>query len=59
MEQQTQWIVVTREVRNTTSRGRIVKAGLSEASARQWAKELAAIESMRTFNVWAMPRESY
>jgi hypothetical protein len=54
------WIVVIRKVRHhETERGLIVSNLMSEASAREEARELLSRESMSEYNVWAMPEEDY
>lgn len=50
------WIVVQRAVRDSKSRGVIVRAGLKEETAKRIAHEA---RDVRTHNYWAMPKSSY
>ena len=50
------WIVVRRAVRYAAHlRGDIVKGGLTEAQARNWARA----HVVPNFNYWAMPASEY
>ena len=49
------WYVVIRRVRDTTSAGRIVKAGLSERMAREMARDLNA--RLPDWQAWAIERD--
>jgi hypothetical protein len=49
------WIVVMRHVRDTSSRGTIVKLGLKEPSARYVAQS----RQHPNYNYWAMPGREY
>lgn len=53
------WIVVERHVRDTTSRGTIIRAGLSERGAKAIAAQLNRDRLCGGYQHWAMPRADY
>ena len=50
------WIVVMRHVRDSKSRGEIIKGGLTESQAKYRAR---ANRDVKGWNFWAMHRKDY
>jgi hypothetical protein len=53
------WVVVTRHVRDSTSRGQIVKTGLTEDQAKALAKQILSHPTSKSINAWAFPKSEY
>lgn len=53
------WVVVERHVRDTTSRGTIVRRDLTEKGARRVAAQLNRAQLSGGYSYWAIPRTEY
>lgn len=53
------WIVVERAVRDTTSRGTIIRKGLTERGAKRVAASHNRAYLCGGYNYWAMLRKDY
>lgn len=52
------WIVVVRNVKET-SRGDIIKAGMTEKGAKEYVKRMSDKNTNRTVDMWAMHKDDY